>query len=273
MYTEHYLSDTFYDMFVWMKQTFFVYKNLGETPLEAIERSRAEQVNRARQKNDQGVVTYWTSVPMTYAGRLDPMAEGELLVLVGDECKNKDKYLGLDKEYEVEILFGVETDTYDTLGLAVGQAPSDAEPNIDIDHMERTYRGRFMQPYPPYSSKAVSGKQMHEWTRAGGAPEEIPEKEVEIYELKVLGVSTISARELEGRIMQGIARVRGDFRQERIVDRWHQILDQDRSYTVMKIHVFCSSGTYMRSLAQRMGKDMGCGACALSIRRTRIVMR
>jgi len=53
---------------------------------------------------------------MTYAGRLDPLAEGLLLVLTGEECKNKEKYLGLDKEYEVDVLFGFATDTYDILG-------------------------------------------------------------------------------------------------------------------------------------------------------------
>ena len=46
-----------------------VYKNIGETPLEAIERAREEE-------------NISTDVPITYAGRLDPMAEGLLLVLV-----------------------------------------------------------------------------------------------------------------------------------------------------------------------------------------------
>ncbi|MEY2671815.1 MAG: tRNA pseudouridine synthase tRNA pseudouridine55 synthase, partial [Candidatus Parcubacteria bacterium] len=48
----------------------------------------------------------WKNLPMTYAGRLDPVAEGLLLVLVGDDCKEKDKYLDLNKEYELSILFG-----------------------------------------------------------------------------------------------------------------------------------------------------------------------
>ena len=56
---------------------------------------------------------------MTYAGRLDPMASGVLLVLAGEETKNKDKYLGLDKEYDFEILFGFATDTYDILGKVI----------------------------------------------------------------------------------------------------------------------------------------------------------
>ena len=86
------------------KKSIIVYKNLGETPLECLERVRSEQ----------GIAD---DIPMTYAGRLDPMAEGLLIILIGEECKNKEKYLGLDKTYEFKILVGFSTDTYDLLGM------------------------------------------------------------------------------------------------------------------------------------------------------------
>ena len=54
---------------------------------------------------------------MTYAGRLDPMAEGALIVLARNAIYEKERYLKMDKEYEGEILFGFETDTYDALGM------------------------------------------------------------------------------------------------------------------------------------------------------------
>lgn len=81
-----------------------LYKKVGETPLECL--------GRWVKQNPK-----YENMKMTYAGRLDPMAEGELLVLVGEECYEKEKYLGLDKEYEFDILFGFGTDTYDILGL------------------------------------------------------------------------------------------------------------------------------------------------------------
>ena len=70
---------------------YLTYKNIGETPLECLERVRLEYGKAPE-------------VPMTYAGRLDPMAEGLLLVLSGKELQNKDKYLGLPKTYEFEVL-------------------------------------------------------------------------------------------------------------------------------------------------------------------------
>ena len=57
-----------------MKKILKLYKKEGETPLEAIERFRRKNPEYRNEK-------------MTYAGRLDPMAEGVLLVLAGNECK------------------------------------------------------------------------------------------------------------------------------------------------------------------------------------------
>src|SRR3989344_9613864 len=86
-----------------MKNIIVLNKKEGETPLEALENFRP----RNKEYKD---------IKMTYAGRLDPMASGLLLVLVGKEIKNKEKYLALNKEYDFKILFGFATDTYDILG-------------------------------------------------------------------------------------------------------------------------------------------------------------
>lgn len=234
-----------------------IYKNLGETPLEALERFRAEQVALGRAELDQ--------VPMTYAGRLDPMAEGKLLILIGEECKQKERYLGLDKVYEVEVLFGVETDTYDILGLV-----EHTKLPIQPDSFSK-YIGKFAQEYPPYSSKTVDGKQLHTLARSGELPDELPTKEVEIYSIEELERREISAQDLLKLIQQRIALVTGDFRQTEILERWNEALSHSpQTFPVIKLKVSCSSGTYMRSLAHRIGKDTGSGACALSIKRTEI---
>ena len=122
-------------------KTVIIHKNLGETPLEALERFRLEQIK----KSDNNLISNstkldsvtdnsinWKKIPMTYAGRLDPVAEGELLILIGEECKNKEKYLGLDKEYEVEILLGLTTDTYDILGLVTNISQYRSTKSIDF---------------------------------------------------------------------------------------------------------------------------------------------
>jgi tRNA pseudouridine55 synthase len=115
-----------------MENVLRLYKNPGETPLECLERFRVANPE-------------YTNEKMTYAGRLDPMAEGVLIVLAGEECKKKDEYLGLDKEYIFEVLFGIQSDTYDILGI-----PKIAEKkDFDI----KSFVGKRIQEYPAYSSR------------------------------------------------------------------------------------------------------------------------
>src|ERR1700744_4448739 len=89
---------------MYMLQYIVLDKKLGQTPLEAIQEWKA--ANRE-----------YAEVPASYAGRLDPMATGLLLVLLGDECKKKESYTGLNKEYGVEVLLDLGSDTGDTLGM------------------------------------------------------------------------------------------------------------------------------------------------------------
>ncbi len=243
-----------------MKDFIKLKKNIGETPLEALERVRKEN----------GIDM---SIPMTYAGRLDPMAEGVLLVLVGEECKNKDKYLGLDKEYEVEILFGFATDTYDTLGkvrLASQKLKVESEKmNTEL----QKFKGKFVQEYPAYSSKTVDGVQLHTLANEGKLPDEMPTKEVEIYNIEMLEEREIHSDVLLEEIKNKISKVKGDFRQSEILDLWQQNLgmsDVPKKFKIIKIKVKCSSGTYMRSLAHNLGTRLRVPALAYSIKRTKI---
>ena len=48
---------------------------------------------------------------ITYAGRLDPMAEGLLILLTDDDVHKKEEFIGLDKIYEVDFVLGVSTDS------------------------------------------------------------------------------------------------------------------------------------------------------------------
>ena len=61
-------------------------KKCGQTPLDCIKDIKKANPELAH-------------LPMTYAGRLDPLAEGVLVILIGDECLKKDEYLKLEKVY------------------------------------------------------------------------------------------------------------------------------------------------------------------------------
>ena len=228
---------------------YLTYKNVGETPLECLERVRLEY---GKEK----------SVPMTYAGRLDPMAEGLLIILVGEDCKDKERYLKMDKEYELEIFFGVSTDSYDTLGLIDKMEKK----SFDLPDFEK-YKGKFVQEYPRYSSKIIammdSGKDL---------PEDMPTKEVEIFAIEQIGSKALSGQRIADTILENIKKVKGDFRQSEITKKWVDFsgAHANERFIILKLKVSCSSGTYMRSLANRIGIDSGIPALAFSIKRTRV---
>jgi tRNA pseudouridine55 synthase len=233
-----------------------LYKETGETPLQRVERFRMQNPEYA-------------DVPLSYAGRLDPLAEGVLLVLVGEANKRRKEYLSLPKEYEIKVLFGVETDSYDILGLVrrVSMASVDVEKAKGV--LLRS-KGRFSQAYPPYSSKPVSGKPLFQWAREGKIDEiKVPQKEVEIFGVDILAEETISAEELLERVERAVASVRGDFRQEAVVSSWKNNI-QSGDFLVVTARVRAGSGAYMRTLAYEAGKKLGVGAIALHIKRTKV---
>lgn len=246
-----------------VKKVIVLNKKEGETPLQSLEKFRA--------KNSE-----YLGLPMTYAGRLDPMASGVMLVLAGEETKNKEKYLNLDKEYDFEILFGFNTDTYDILGKVgpkrdIGPSPISLL-GLGIEKELKNFKGKILQKYPMYSSRTVKGKPL--WLSAReGESVEIPEREVNIKSLKLIKIRKIKKEKLLQNIEKRILKVGGDFRQKEIIKIWQKNLKDKKTPDVLciaSLKVKCSSGTYVRSIAHSLGEKLGTGALAYAIKRTKV---
>ena len=246
-----------------LKEILLLNKKEGETPLEVLE--------NFRRKNKE-----YKDTKMTYAGRLDPMASGLLLVLVGEEIKNKEKYLVLDKEYEFEILFGFATDTYDILGKLVKN--TEFKPTYNKVELEKKikenlkfFTGNFVQEYPMYSSKTVAGKPLFTYARKGEKVE-IPKHEVNVQSLEFFKLKKISEKKFLKNIERRIAKVKGDFRQKEILKIWRKKLSLSKSqyFFLASFKIKCGSGTYVRSIANSFGERIGIPALAFSIKRTKI---
>ncbi len=236
-----------------------LYKNLGETPYEAVLRYKKEHPE-------------YTETPMTYAGRLDPMAEGVLLVLSGDGILDKDKYLDLPKTYEFEILWGFETDTLDLLGL-VHKFESYKVESEKIQEYLKNSVGKFEQVYPVYSSRPVNGKSLFRWAREGRLSEvDIPKHTVELHEAEYFSRKVVAKSELLEDIKNKVALVNGDFRQQEIVSKWEDVLEKTDSneFAVDKIRVKVSSGFYVRQFVSDLAESLGTKAVAFHIKRTSI---
>lgn len=239
-----------------------VYKKRGETPLEALEHLRLQE-------------HIAPEVSMTYAGRLDPMAEGLMIILIGDACReeNKRKYLGLDKAYKVEILVGFDTDTHDLLGLVQNIKIDDNQKETleKVKNETQTWIGEFEQTYPLYSSKTVSGKQLFTYGQ-NGEEVKLPTHRVRIYSLSYINSRTMQKEVLKKYLDENIAKITGDFRQSEILQTWHEKLGsmQKDEFLIVKLEVVCGSGMYVRQLVHDIGKNISIPMLMFSLKRTRV---
>lgn len=248
-------------------QRVVINKSIGVTPLEALNAWKKQH-------------PAYTDTPTAYAGRLDPMASGKLLVLLGDECKRQKKYTDLDKVYDIEVLLDVSTDTGDVLGIP-GIAHAHTHPvDAAVRSMLRKHVGTKRLPYPAFSSKTVDGKPLFLYALSGTLNSiVIPEHDETVYRIQCRGIATVSEADLALRIQTILATVPrsvepsktlgADFRQDEIRERWSELFASlpDRTFSILSLRVSCGSGTYMRTLAGRIGESLGTSALALSIHR------
>ena len=249
-----------------MRPYIIIEKPVGITPLQAIETHLISNPAEAQ-------------LPHTYAGRLDPMASGKLLVLIGDECKKRTRYDGLDKEYEFELLLNVATDTGDVLGIPQPFVHAEKPGEEKITEVLKSLRGKHTLPYPAFSSKTVQGIPLFEYALKGTLDAiERPVKKIRIYKMEYLGGRIIEREELIEKILAKISllsvpvqstRIGSDFRKKEIDACWKKFHTADK-LVILKFKATVSAGTYIRTLAPLIAERLGTIGLAYSIHRSRI---
>lgn len=244
-----------------MDEILNIYKPVGLTPFQLIEKLRTADPK-------------YQNIKIGYAGRLDPLAHGVMLLTVGEANFRRQDFLHLGKTYQIKVLLGVETDSYDPLGFITKtgntQPPTDLQDQLTHFITENT--GKFDQPYPAFSSKTIAGIPMYKLAKKGVLNKEVPTKSVEIYSISLLGITSIPAPELKKTILKNIRLVKGHFRQTKTIKLWNEFFDQlkESHLTEIELEINCSSGTYMRTLAHKLGQTLGTGAIASEIFRTQV---
>jgi tRNA pseudouridine(55) synthase len=231
-------------------------KKVGETPLQMLDRLRIEKPNIAGEK-------------LSYAGRLDPMAEGEMLILVGEENKNYNSHLNYDKEYEATFLLGVSTDTGDILGLIKDVNFEIYKNEINFEKQIESIKKIKQQIYPWFSGRKVRGKKLFDYYKEGRTDIERPSLDVEIKDCKILNISFEDKDEIKEYIFDSITKLKGDFRQEKILEGWDSCLKvAPKKLKILKIKITVSSGTFIRSL----NDNLVFPSCLLNLKRNKILV-
>ncbi len=178
-----------------------------------------------------------------HTGTLDPFATGVLVILVGRATRLAQFFSGAEKEYEAVIRLGYATDTGDVTGNRIEAATTQALRSTEIHGEEiedalAMFRGEIEQTPPMYSAKKIGGRKLYELARRG---EEVERKPVRV---------TISEFEC-------------------ILHDGELVKSNDDGTQDLRARVVCSAGTYIRTLAEDLGKKLGTGAHLAELRRTR----
>src|SRR5579871_5426623 len=120
-----------------------------------------------------------------HGGTLDPLASGVLPICVGEGTKLAAFLLDADKEYEVTICFGVETDTYDAQGAFTTRRDASAIDEARVRAALPEFTGALEQTPPMYSALKRDGRPLYDYARAGQTVELRP-RAVIVHELAVV---------------------------------------------------------------------------------------
>jgi tRNA pseudouridine55 synthase len=237
-------------------------KNVSETP--------GEMANQIKQRFNLNKISY--------CGKLDPMSRGVMLFLTDGYCKKQEQFLKLDKIYEFEILFGFKTDSYDILGIIDKMK---IENDLDIESIinyTESLTGKHQQYFPPFSSITAMNdeglrKPLWWWSKYNRINEiRIPHKEINIYSMDFISSEKKTFQDVIFTIKNKINSLKGDFRQKEILELWEQKYkeNQNQSFHVLKFRTEVSSGTYIRSIIQKIATNYNTYGIAYDINRTKL---
>lgn len=148
-------------------------------------------VNKQKHVTSRDVVNELTHIFNTkkigHTGTLDPIASGVLVCTIGKYTKLNDILTSKYKEYIATMELGYLTDTLDNTGTILSK--SDNIPNEDrIKEVIYSYKKKYMQEVPIYSSVKVNGRKLYEYAR-NNETVELPIKEVDIKEIEILSIN------------------------------------------------------------------------------------
>ena len=221
-----------------MDGVYLISKRIGESMGQLVERFRSAQ-------------NVGAEVSITFAGRLDPLAEGLCILLVGSFVHEKEKYLAYDKTYTGTFVAGIATDTYDIAGIPTFRSLITGKQEILQEIKNWTTHTN--QEYPMYSSKPVDGKPLWMWARDGMVPRSgMPSRTIAVSSSDGEYVGEISLAELCTEVKKLLGVFPSGFRRDEIGEAWAK-LEGKMNLDLYRFEVTVSSGTYVRGLVHTLG--------------------
>ncbi len=190
----------------------------------------------------KGVTSFWVIKALRqklgikkigHAGTLDPLASGLMLVGVGTGTKALRDLIKLPKVYEAVVLLGIKTSTGDMEGEIMERKEVVEISSEKVEEALKSLIGKIKLKVPAYSAIKVGGRRLYKLARNGKVID-LPEREMEV----------LSAELKELKSKEGLY--------------------------ITKVILEVGSGTYIRSLAEELGRRLGLPATIGDLRRIQI---
>ncbi len=165
-----------------------------------------------------------------HTGALDPLATGVLPLCFGEATKFSQFLLDADKRYRSTFRFGVTTTTGDADGELLTEIPTDILTREQVEDGLEAFRGEIEQVPSMYSALKYQGQPLYKLAREGKQVEREARK-VTVFDIRLLDFRPGPAAEAE-------------------------------------VEIHCSKGTYVRTIAEDLGHNLGCGAHVIALHRT-----
>ena len=179
----------------------------------------------------QSVKRLYEAAKAGHTGSLDPLATGVLPLCFGEATKFSQYLLDADKAYESTFVLGTVTDTGDAEGRVLEDKDASGVTERDVVTALQAFEGDIEQIPSMFSAIKQGGQPLYKLARKGLEVERKPR--------------SVVIKTLQLRAFRGGERPEAD------------------------IYLECSKGTYVRSLAEDLGRAIGCGAFVSALRRTR----
>jgi tRNA U55 pseudouridine synthase TruB len=229
-----------------------------------------------------------------YAGRLDPMACGKMMLLTNKDTKDVNKHLTHDKLYNFDLIIGINTKSHDCLSeIEWIESIDNCTFTDDVDRQQGIIeRGTLMlklkefikcytiQKYPITSNYTIKHNNIKKplwWFYTNGYKNiNLPQKNVTIFDSKINNIENVQLNDIIPKFIDRIKlidneKTQNEFKTHDIINQWEKLKDDSTKLITINMELTVSSGFYIRQFCNDFGTFIGCGAIAFDITRLKII--
>jgi tRNA pseudouridine(55) synthase len=223
-----------------------------------------------------------------FTGRLDPLAQGVMILLTDDDVKSVSNYLSSDKVYSFKLILGISTISHDPMSEIKDIKDMSyflSLYKVDIEKYLVEFKKNYLkQEFPLVSSKTVFHNGIRKplwWFYKNGVKREeivLPIKDIKIYDYEIKGINYINSVDMFNSFIERIELIKDEkIKSDLITEKWIEMYNDmiikypDNKFIQIDLKMKVSSGFYIRKFCEDFGEYIGVPALAFDITRDKVI--